>query len=85
MPTPKHSLLAKTIIWYLNGTKSQATSMQVSLKSRTLYNLPNPHQSNDWCDVTKRTQKLILKFEFFIHFVCLLFIEYLKRGSGEIR
>ena len=42
MATPKHSLLAKTIIWYLNGTNSQATSMQVSLKSRTLYNLPNP-------------------------------------------
>ena len=29
MPTPKHSLLAKTIIWYLIGTNSQATSLQV--------------------------------------------------------
>ena len=26
----------------VNGTNSQATSMQVSLKSRALYNLPNP-------------------------------------------
>ena len=51
MPIPKHSVLAKTIIWYLNGTNSQATSMQVALLPGTLYNLPNPHQSNDWCDV----------------------------------
>ena len=35
--------------WY----NSQATSMQVSLTSRTLYSLPNPYQSNDWCGVTK--------------------------------
>ena len=42
MPTPKYSLLAKTIIWYPNDTNSQATSMQVSLKSGTLYNLPTP-------------------------------------------
>ena len=42
MPTPKHSLLAKTIIWYLNDTNSQATSMQVSLTFGTLQNLPNP-------------------------------------------
>ena len=55
MSTPKHSLLAKTIIWYLNSTNSQATSMQVSLKSGTLYNLPNPHQSNDWCNVTRES------------------------------
>ena len=53
MPTPKHSLLAKTIIWYLNGTNSQATSMQVSLASGTLYNVPNPRESDDWCDITK--------------------------------
>ena len=53
MPTPKHSLLAKTIMWYLNGTNSQAINIQVSLKSGTMYNLPNPHQYNDWCDVTK--------------------------------
>ena len=42
MLTPKHSLLAKTIIQYLNGTNSQATNMQVSLTCGTLYNLPNP-------------------------------------------
>ena len=41
MPTPKHSLLVKTITWYLNCTNSQATSMQVFLKSGTLNNLPN--------------------------------------------
>ena len=32
----------------------QATSMQDSLKPGTLYNLPNLHQSKDWCGVTKR-------------------------------
>ena len=37
--------------------KFQATSMQDSLKPGTLYNLPNPHQSKDWCGVTKRVQR----------------------------
>ena len=42
MPTPKHLLLAKTIIWYLNGKNSQATSMQTSLnlESCTTYQTP---------------------------------------------
>ena len=40
MLTPKHSLLAKTIIWYLNGTNSQATSMQVSLTCGTYQTPP---------------------------------------------
>ena len=56
MTTPKHSLLAKIITWYLNGTNYLATNMQIFLTSGTLYNLPNPHQSNDWYDVTKRVQ-----------------------------
>ena len=47
----EHSVLAKTIVWYLNGTNIYATSMQVISIPGTLYNLPNPHQSNDWCDV----------------------------------
>ena len=51
--TPKHSLLAKTTIWYLNGTNPLATSMQVSLIPETLYKLPNFHPSNEWCDVRK--------------------------------
>ena len=54
MPTPKHSLLTKAILWCLNGMNYQATSIQVSLTFETLYNLPNPHQANDWCDVTRR-------------------------------
>ena len=32
MPTPKHSVVVETIIWHLNCTNSQATSMQDSLK-----------------------------------------------------
>ena len=42
MHTPKHSLLAKTIIWYINGKNSQATSMQVSLNPEpcTTYQTP---------------------------------------------
>ena len=51
MHTSKDSLLAKTIICYLNSPNSQ---------TGTLYNLPNPHQSNDWCDVTKRAQHLVV-------------------------
>ena len=36
MPTPKHLLLAKTIMWYLNDTNSQATTkeLQILLKIR---------------------------------------------------
>ena len=34
-----------------NGTKLLT---YVALIPGTLYNLPNPHQSNDWCDDTKR-------------------------------
>ena len=52
MPTPKHSVVVKTIIWYLKGTNSQATSMQDSLKPGTLYNLSNPHQPKDWYGVS---------------------------------
>ena len=39
MPTPKHSVVVKTIIWCTN---SQATSMQDSLKPGTQYNLQTP-------------------------------------------
>ena len=56
MPTSKLSMLTKIIICYLNGTNSQATSVQVSLTPGTLYNLPNPHLSNNWCDGTKRVK-----------------------------
>ena len=38
MPTPKHLMLAKIIIWHQNVANSQAMNMQASLTSRTLYN-----------------------------------------------
>ena len=39
-------------LWYLNGTNSQSTSMQISLIPKTLFNLPNHQKSiNDWCEV----------------------------------
>ena len=56
MPTPKHSAVTKTIIWYLNGTNSQTTSIQVSVTPGTLTNLPNPQQSNGWYDDRNRVQ-----------------------------
>ena len=45
MPTHKHSVLAKIMIWYQNSTNFRATSMHVFLKTRnpiqpTLYQIP---------------------------------------------
>ena len=42
MPTPKHSLLAKTIILYLYCTNSQPTSMRVSLNPETCITYQTP-------------------------------------------
>ena len=56
MPTPKHSLLAKTILRYLNYNKFSSYKHAGLLNTQNPVQPTNPPLSNDWCDVTKRAQ-----------------------------
>ena len=56
MPTPKHSVVVKTIIWYQNSIKFLSYKHAGLFKTWNPVNLPNIQQFKDWCGVTKRVQ-----------------------------